>query len=88
MQGYLSVAFSATYYELSQRHPEVPRLTEVQKEALRTFTALLLSDRQRLDLQLQPGDLQLLHNLSMLHTRAAFADYEVYTSSPLADVLA
>jgi alpha-ketoglutarate-dependent taurine dioxygenase len=73
----LSVAFSATYYELSQRHPEVPRLTEDQKEAIRVFSALVNSDRLRLDLSLEPGDIQLVYNHNMVHTRSAFTDHEV-----------
>eukprot|EP00884_Botryococcus_braunii_P012120 jgi/Botrbrau1/20909/Bobra.0135s0040.1 len=75
-EGFLSVAFYATYYELAQRHVEVPRLTETQKEALRVFSALVGSDRLRLDLSLQPGDLQLLCNHNLVHTRSAFTDYE------------
>jgi len=38
--GYLSTSYTATYYELAQRHPEVPRLTELQREAVRHFNAL------------------------------------------------
>jgi hypothetical protein len=34
-KGYLSVNFSDNYYLLSQRHAEVPRLTEQHYEAIR-----------------------------------------------------
>eukprot|EP00884_Botryococcus_braunii_P012117 jgi/Botrbrau1/20906/Bobra.0135s0037.1 len=74
--GYLSVSFSATYYELSQRHPQIPRLTDEQKEAIRVFTALVSSDLLRLDLFLEPGDLQLVYNHNLVHTRSAFTDFE------------
>ncbi|KAK9862136.1 hypothetical protein WJX84_008907 [Apatococcus fuscideae] len=77
-QGYLSVNYSATYYELAQRHPEVPRLTEKQKEALSYFNALARSDDLRMDWTLQPGDIQLLYNHTMLHNRTAFTDHEDY----------
>ncbi|CAK0785174.1 hypothetical protein CVIRNUC_008380 [Coccomyxa viridis] len=74
-QGFLSSPYTATYYTLAQRHPEVPLLTQKQHEALRMYNALALSDRLRLDLMLQPGDIQLLSNHTQLHTRSAFIDY-------------
>lgn len=40
--GYLTTTYDATYYELAQRHPEVPRMTELQKEAVRHFNALAM----------------------------------------------
>ena len=83
-QGYLSVNYSATYYELAQRHPEVPRLTEKQKEALSYFNALARSDDLRMDWTLQPGDIQLLYNHTMLHNRTAFTDHEVQLLTLLA----
>lgn len=73
-KGYLAVCFSDTYYQLAQRHPEVPRLTPLQWEALRAYVALAKSDLLRMDLELQPGDIQLLSNTQMLHTRSAFMD--------------
>ena len=77
VQGFLSSPYTATYYTLAQRHPEVPLLTQKQHEALRMYNALALSDRLRLDLMLQPGDIQLLSNHTQLHTRSAFIDYPV-----------
>ena len=68
VQGFLSSPYTATYYTLAQRHPEVPLLTQKQHEALRLYNALALSDRLRLDLMLQPGDIQLLSNHTQLHT--------------------
>lgn len=74
LQGYLSIAYSATYYELAQRHPDVPRMTEKQKEAVRWFNSLAKSDELRMDGDLQPGDIQLLQNHGVLHMRTAFED--------------
>ncbi len=39
-EGYLSTSYNATYYELAQRHHEVPRMTDLQREAIRYFNAL------------------------------------------------
>lgn len=71
------MAYAATYYEVAQRHPEVPRLTEQQKEAMRVFNALLGSDKLRLDLELEPGDVQLIYNHNLVHTRSSYTDHEV-----------
>jgi hypothetical protein len=59
---------------------QVPRLSAKQKEALRMFNALALSDKLRLDFLLQPGDIQMLSNHTQLHTRSAFEDHEVARS--------
>ena len=52
----------------------MPRLTEKQLEALRYFNALARDDRLRMDMDLEPGDIQLLSNHSNLHMRTAFRD--------------
>ncbi|KAK9919027.1 hypothetical protein WJX75_008803 [Coccomyxa subellipsoidea] len=74
-KGYLSSPYLPTYYELAQRHAEVPRLSGKQVEAIRLYNALALSDKLRLDILLQPGDIQLLSNHTQLHTRSAFVDH-------------
>ena len=61
-QGYLSVNYSDNYFFLSQRHPEVPRLTPAQLEAMKLFNQLAASDALRMEANLEPGDIQLLNN--------------------------
>jgi len=34
-------------------------------------------DELRMDMKLQPGDIQLLHNHSIVHCRSGFTDYQV-----------
>ena len=75
-QGYLSINFSDNYYFLSQRHPEVPRLTELQLQAIKLFNELAASPEIRIDYILQPGDVQLLSNHTCLHFRTGFEDFE------------
>lgn len=72
MQGYLSVNHAGTYYHLAQRHEAVPRMTSKQLQALAVFNALAGSNKLRLDFTLQPGDIQLLNNLTMQHQRSSF----------------
>eukprot|EP00887_Chlorella_sp_A99_P003510 scaffold7.g3510.t1 len=73
-EGYLSMNFSSNYYFLSQRHPEVPRLTPAHLEAIKLVEDLAQSDELRMDWILQPGDIQLLSNHTVLHARGAFRD--------------
>lgn len=76
-QGGLSVNYSDNYYHLSQRHPDVPRLTQQHHEAMALFNEIASSDALRMDSMLQPGDIQLLNNHTQLHTRAEFEDFTV-----------
>lgn len=75
-KGYLSINYSDNYYLLSQRHAEVPRLTQAHYEAMELFNSLAKSDELRMDYMLQPGEIQLLSNHTQLHTRAAFEDWD------------
>ena len=56
---------------------QVPRLTAKQEEALQYLNALARSDDLRMDMNLEPGDIQLLYNHTMLHMRGAFDDHDV-----------
>ncbi len=83
LQGGLSVNYSDNYYHLSQRHPDVPRLTQQHYEAIALFNEIASSDALRMDSMLQPGDVQLLNNHTQLHTRAEFQDFPVSHTSCL-----
>jgi alpha-ketoglutarate-dependent taurine dioxygenase len=80
-QGYLSVNFSDNYYIGSQRFPEVPRLTDAQFEAMDLFNQLAASPELKISYMLQPGDIQLLSNHTVLHHREAFRNGSVCPSS-------
>ena len=82
-QGGLSVNYSDNYYHLSQRHSDVPRLTQQHHEAMALFNEIACSDALRMDSMLQPGDIQLLNNHTQLHTRAEFQDFPVSRCSPV-----
>lgn len=77
VQGHLCCFYADNYYQLCQRHAEVPRLTATQLAAFAEFNRLAALDELRMDMKLQPGDIQLLHNHSIVHCRSGFVDYEV-----------
>lgn len=70
----LSTRYVRRFIEGSQRHPGAPRLTEVQLEALDAIDDILERPGVSLDMDLRPGDLQLIDNFSILHARTAFED--------------
>jgi hypothetical protein len=73
--GYLSVLYSRTYINSSQRFADARRLEPEDIEALDLFDDLANDAALRLDMQLQPGDMQFLHNHTILHDRTAFEDW-------------
>ena len=77
VQGHLCCFYADNYYQLCQRHAEVPRLTATQLAAFAEFNRLAALDELRMDMKLQPGDIQLLHNHSIVHCRSGFVDHEV-----------
>jgi hypothetical protein len=73
--GHLSVLYSRTYINSGQRFPEARRLEPEDIEALDLFDQLANDADLRLDMQLQPGDMQFVHNHTILHDRTAFEDW-------------
>lgn len=62
------------YIWASQRHPEAPRLTELQQEALRAVVAMADDPTNHVVMDLQPGDMQFINNYHVLHGRTAYED--------------
>ena len=73
--GYLSVLYSRPYIHSGQRFPEARRLEPEDIEALDLFDELANDADLRLDMQLRPGDMQFVHNHTILHDRTAFEDW-------------
>ncbi len=71
----LSVGYTRRNINSSQRHADAPRLTPQDIEALELFDDLANDPELRLDMELQPGDMQFLHNHTVLHDRTAFEDW-------------
>lgn len=75
-KGRFFARFGQKYVESAQRFSEVPRLTKKQIEAMNLFSDLALSEEFRLDMEFKPGDLQLLNNHFMVHSRTEYEDHE------------
>jgi hypothetical protein len=74
-EGRLSALYARRYIESARRFPEVPPLTPAQKEALDLFDALAEDPKINMQMTFQPGDMQWVHNHTMLHDRTAFEDW-------------
>ncbi len=64
------------YIRDAQRHPQVPRLTTAQAEALDLIEAIANDPSFHVDMDFRPGDVQLLNNAVILHSREAYEDLE------------
>ena len=73
--GYVSVLYSRQYIGSAQRFPGARRLTAEDVEALDMFAELANDPSLRLDMAFMPGDVQFLHNHTILHARTAYEDW-------------
>ena len=62
------------YIAASQRHPDAPRLTPVQQEALGALVRMADDPDNHVQMELRPGDIQLINNFHVLHGRTAYED--------------
>ena len=74
LHGRLYVFFNFLI-ESAQRFPEVPRLTDAQREALALMVTLANDPAFYLEMDLEPGDMQFLCNYEILHSRTAYEDW-------------
>jgi hypothetical protein len=73
--GFVSAIYQRQYIESARRFPGVKPLSPLQIEALDLFDQLANDPQLNLMMELQPGDIQLVHNHTILHDRTAFDDY-------------
>jgi hypothetical protein len=62
------------YIRDAQRHAQVPRLTHAQMEAMDLVEAIANDPAFHIEMDFQPGDVQLLNNAKILHAREAYED--------------
>lgn len=74
-EGKLSCRYLRQYLELGHEVRGVP-LSRVEIEALDLFDGIMHDPGIRLDMMLEPGDLQFANNYAVLHSRTGFEDHE------------
>jgi hypothetical protein len=71
----LSAIYQRQYIESARRLSGVGPLNPLQVQALDMFDELANDPALNLNMELQAGDMQFVHNHTMLHDRTAFEDY-------------
>jgi len=74
-KGFLTAIYQRQYVDSAQRFADAPQLSARQIEALDMFDSLANDPRLHLFMEFRPGDVQLVHNHTMLHDRTAFVDW-------------
>jgi hypothetical protein len=72
--GRFTSQYSRTFVEAAQRIAEIPRMTPAQDEALDLLAEV--AEELCFEMELRPGDIQLLNNHVTYHARTAFEDDE------------
>jgi len=78
--GRMIAFFVMSAIEKAQAFPDVPRLTDLQREALSMVNEIAGEPGVRLDMDFRPGDMQFVCNHSVLHSRTAYEDWPEVTA--------
>lgn len=73
--GKLSCRYLRQYIELGHEIRGLP-LSRVEVEALDLFDAITFDPAVKLDMMLEPGDIQFANNYAVLHSRTEFEDHD------------
>jgi hypothetical protein len=68
--------YTGWYIRDAQRHPETPRLTDAQSEAIDLLEETANKPDLRINMDFERGDVQLLNDARILHAREAYEDYD------------
>lgn len=74
-KGKLSCRYMREYIESGQKKQGFP-LSKVELEAFDLIDSILHDENIRIDMMLEPGDIQFANNNTVLHSRTLFEDYE------------
>jgi len=73
--GHLSAIYQRQYIDSAQRFADAPRLDAARIEALDMFDRLAEDPALNMFMEFRPGDIQLVHNHTLLHDRTGFVDW-------------
>ena len=74
--GRLRTTYHSDYFRSAGTHADVDPLTESDLEVLDRYEAIAKDPDYYLDMDLQPGDLQLISNHTVLHARTDYEDFD------------
>jgi hypothetical protein len=74
-QGFLTAIYQRQYIDSAQRFADAPRLSPEHVEALDLFDSLANDSKLNMFMEFRPGDVQLVHNHTVLHDRTSFIDW-------------
>jgi hypothetical protein len=74
-EGFVSSLYIRGYIESAQLKTN-KLLSKVEVEAMDILDSILVREDMRLDMDLEPGDIQLISNFTVLHSRTDYVDYE------------
>lgn len=74
--GRLSALYKRRYLMAAQRFPEVPRLTPAQEQAVQLVEEICNDPAIQLSFYMEPGDVQIANNYSVLHARTRYEDHD------------
>ena len=74
-EGHLTAIYQRQYIESAQRFADAPRLTRARREALDLFDSLADDPALNMTMAFKPGDVQFVHNHTVLHDRTSFVDW-------------
>lgn len=75
VDGTLRVSVIPWFIRQSQMHPAAPRLTDPQVAALDLLEALAEDQSFQIRMEFREGDIQVLNNTCILHSRDSYEDY-------------
>jgi hypothetical protein len=74
--GQLRSLYHGDYLRSGEQHPRAPRIPARVHELLDTYDAIASEPGMFIDVEFLPGDVQLLSNHTVLHSRTAYVDGE------------
>lgn len=76
--GQLRTFYHSDYFRSAPRHADAPRLEGADLELLDLYEEIATSEDVRLDMDLEPGDIQFVSNHTVIHARTGYEDTETH----------
>lgn len=74
--GVLRTFYHADYFRTAEQQPGAPKLSAAHREVLDAYDAIANRPGVHLDMDFAPGDVQLLSNHTVLHSRSSYVDHD------------